>query len=109
MVCVNAMREAWLNPIDEIDDGSRQCDHCLNNYHPVDYADYEGYCGPICWHLDNLGEVKKQILCWIKLNMNAEQIIAVMRKDWFTAMTPSTINRWKRAIEQQFNHEVSPK
>ena len=87
-----------LKPDCECEDNRPYCKHCLENYTQSgkDYNDY--YCSSDCWHLDNIGEVKKQIQSWFNQGKSANQIIEIMQKYWFADMTDSTVSRFKRAI-----------
>jgi transposase-like protein len=74
------------------------CSHCGKHFTPAS-GESDEYCGIACWHLDSIGEVKAQILCWIDQGMDYEKIIQVMDKYlWFEGMTDSTVERFRRAI-----------
>lgn len=84
------------------EDTRPQCEHC-NNHHDGD----SDYCSQRCWHLDNIGEYKYQILLWKRLNMSEQRIIEKMDMyDWFESMTDSSVNRFKRAIRELFRENT---
>jgi hypothetical protein len=87
-------------PHDEPEDTRSACEHCGQRYNRLDWMG--GYCSYRCWHLDNLGEVKAQIIKWDNRGMDADQIISLLcRYGWLCGMTDSTVKRWKRAILQK--------
>ena len=86
MAKINAddIREDWLNPVDDIDNGVIY-DNC-DEYPPFKPRD-----------------VKEQLAIWWQLGWDAKRIIKVMTMEqsgdgWFYCMTPSTVERWKRVI-----------
>jgi hypothetical protein len=86
------------DPRDDYKEDTRpQCKYC--NEHYTQFGILSLYCSLKCWHLNNLGGVKAQILLWLKMGNSAEKILYMMKKyDWFAGMTDSTVNRWTRAI-----------
>ena len=105
---VEAMREAWLNPIDRPEPETIElcCVGCGNNFKPYS-DDIEDFCSESCWHLHRLGEVKAQILLWKKTGADEKKIIRMMKLYWFYWMTDSTVGRWKRAIHTIFKPQGS--
>jgi hypothetical protein len=97
---IENIREAWLEPMEQPQDTRPQCRHCGERFYKSD-ADDE-YCSETCWHLDRLGEVKKQIIYWIDHGESEKRIMQKMRLYWFYWMTDSTANRWKRVIARKF-------
>ena len=81
------------------EDARPQCEHCNNHHDKVG----DNYCSHRCWHLDNIGEYKYQILLWKRLNMSEQRIIETMEKyGWLESMTDSSVSRFKRAIHALF-------
>jgi len=87
-----------LNPVEQ-EDNRPQCPHCNAA------LDDDGvtHCSYRCWHLDNLGDVKTVILCWLKAGNDDKKVIRMLSigddDSWFGGMTESTVGRWKAAIE----------
>ena len=89
---------------DEPEDTRPVCSHCREHF--TQSGDLDNYCNGVCWHLDNIGGVKAQILLWFKLGETATGIILNMRKfQWFDDMTDSTFYRWKRAIYTRYEQD----
>jgi len=95
------LRESWLNPV-EVEDNRHQCPRCNAT------LDDDGvtHCSLKCWHLDNIGEVKAQILLWLKIWNDDKKVIRMLSNGgsdgWFGGMTDSTVGRWKAAIEAYY-------
>ena len=90
-------------PPDETDDTRPQCKHCLEHHND----DESSYCSPRCWHLDNIGEYKAQILLWEKLGWS-DKIIEFMEKgEWFVGISEPSEKRWRRVINARFNAQKS--
>jgi len=88
----------------EPEDTRPQCPHCNATIE----GDGVTHCSFRCWHLDNLGEVKAQILCWLKIWNDDNRVIRMLSiggdDSWFGGMTDSTEKRWKAAITTRFNY-----
>jgi len=72
------------------------CPRCGNEASSDD--DDNGFCGFRCWHLSNVGENKAHILLWKK---NGGDIMKnLIRGKFLENMTPSTANRYRRAVKK---------
>ena len=90
---------------DEQEDNRPVCLHCGNHFDAKNGIEDE-YCSANCWHLDNIGEVKKQVNCWLNIGYTSSQIISFMYLHlYFVGMTDSTVNRWKRAITTRYEQD----
>jgi hypothetical protein len=103
---VDAMRNVWLNPIDQPDNEPHVCAHCHRDFKPAS-DENDMYCNESCWHLHRLGEVKAQVLQWKASGRDEKSVIRMMKLYWFYWMTDSTVKRWKVAIHNLFNKEWS--
>ena len=104
MNTVESMRELWLNTVDAQENNKPVCLHCGKEF-IADIGEAE-YCSESCWHLDRVGEVKKQILAWIAHGYDEQKILSNLRLYWFFWMSDSTVARWKRAVAAKFNFNV---
>ena len=92
-------------PDDDSEEPSR-CLHCSNYF--IEQSGIDEHCNANCWHLDNLGAVKKQVMSWVAQGFSEEKIIETMTNcDWFCEMTDPTVARWKRAIAVYFYAQKS--
>jgi len=89
---------------DEQEDTRPVCQHCGNHFY-LDDDQQEPYCSLAHWHLDNIGEVKKQVAMWFYLDYDLSKVFETMKKYWFSGMTDSTVNRWKRAISARYEQD----
>ena len=89
---------------DEPEDTRPQCPRC-NERHD----DGATHCSLRCWHLDNISEVKDQILCWLKAGIDDKRIIRMLSigddDSWFCGMTDSTVRRWEVAIAARYEQD----
>lgn len=84
------------------EDTRPQCLHCNEHFDSESGEKNEEYCGQVCWHLSNIGQMKQQILSWYRIGFDSERIIRAMDKGlWFEGMTDSTVERYKRVISKQ--------
>lgn len=86
------------------EDTRQQCLYCNEHFTPAS-GEPDLYCCLNHWHLHSIGEVKSQVLCWIKAGFSEKSILIAMRVYWFEWMTDSTVNRWKRAIHALFEEK----
>ena len=90
---------------DEPEDTRPVCGHCGEHHD----SDEVTHCSIKCWHLDNIGEVKAQILLWLKNGYDHVRIFEIMTMggddSWFHGMTDSTVNRWKVAISARYEQD----
>jgi len=74
-----------------------EIDACLYCGHHGD-TDYDNqYCGFKHWFLMNVGAVKRHILEWQSNGYDVADNLA--RGGWFENMTPSTAERYRRAVK----------
>lgn len=76
------------------------CQHCGKP--AIDEYDY-GYCGFKHWFLCNIGTVKKQIIEWQAQGLDVLNLL--VRGGWFENMTPSTAERYRRAVKNLVEDE----
>ena len=91
---------------DDPEDTRLACEHCLSRFTPSN--GFDEHCGYSCWHLDNLGKVKSEILKWLEKSMSDIETISLLKRyGWFSGMTDSTVNRWKRAISTRYEQDAA--
>ena len=92
---------------DEPMDDRAVCLHCGNSFE-LALDQQELFCTLAHWHLDNIGEVKEQVELWFALDYDLSKIFETMEKyHWFSGMTDSTVNRWKRAITTRYEQDLA--
>lgn len=102
---VDAMREAWLNPVDEPEDERPVCAHCGEHFEPAsDESDI--YCSFSHWHLHCLGIVKDQIESWIRWEYPLFKVLTLFMANYYREMTDSSYYRFKRIIEKRYQQNA---
>ena len=86
----------WLGTTPYDDEPSQpRCSFCSAH---IDYLK-EDMCYH-CWRVHNPGGVSEQIRSWLRMGNTPDKIIYMLvRYDWFSNMTNSTIGRFTRLIE----------
>ena len=96
-VMINAIRAYELaNPYDYEQTEQHCCSECGKS---LDNTEYD-ICNT-CWHFENIGEVKWQVLLWLQQGFSVDKIMDILTNDdWFPNMTVASYNRWGRALQK---------
>ena len=100
MADVNLIRERWLEPPEMLDVGCVQCVRCGKFHSSKGFK----HCSFDCWHLENVGEARRQIECWKNHGYEIGRVLKNMEKHWFPDMSNATVGRYKRAISTEFKN-----
>ena len=96
MSYVELMRDVWLSPDESVHHGE-QCHQCGKVL--TERREFECYCGGACWHLNNLGAIKKVIQAQTKaLGDKKAAFVEVSCLGYVDDVTPSTLARYERLL-----------
>lgn len=106
MANVDAMREQWLNPIDQPEDTRPICEYCSEHFTAAS-GEPDVYCSVAHWHLKNVGIVKNEIESWLRWQYPLFKIMSRFYVCYDQYMTDSSVGRWKRAIITRFEYDAA--